>query len=211
MNQPDVALTDYGLAIECAVFVYFLALRPTRPSRANWFIVFFASVAVAAAAGGTAHGFFPEDDSAGKSAFWLVTMLSIGLTALAGAQIAALIGFGKTVALWISRAATVIFFVYVALVVLVNSSFVVAIVDYLPAVFLLAYAFLVAYRRHKHRALFVGFLGLCITLIAAFIQQSGWALDPRYFNHNATYHLLQGIGLFMIFIAARDLCPGEKL
>ena len=211
MNQPDVALTDYGLAIECAVFVYFLARRRTRSSLATWFIVFFASVAVAAAAGGTVHGFFPEDNSAGKAALWLVTMLSIGITALAGAHLAVLVAFGKTAALWISRVATVIFFVYVAVVVLVNSSFVVAIVDYLPAVFLLAYAFMLAYRREKAPPLLVGFLGLCITLLAAFGQQRGWVLHPRYFNHNATYHLLQGIGLFMIFIAARDRCRGEKL
>ena len=204
MSEPDVALTDYGLAIEGAVFVYFLARRRTRSSLANWFIVFFASVAVAAAAGGTVHGFFPEDNSAGKAALWLVTMLSIGITALAGAQLAALVGFGKTVALWISRAATVIFFVYVAVVALVNSSFVVAIVDYLPAVFLLAYAFLVAYRRHRQTAYLVGFFGLGVTLAAAVIQQMGWDINRRYFTHDALYHVLQAAGLAMIFLTAKD-------
>jgi hypothetical protein len=41
--------------------------------------------------------------------------------------------------------------------------------------------------------------------VAAGIQQGGIGLHPVYFNHNALYHLVQGIALALIFLAARGL------
>jgi hypothetical protein len=36
-------------------------------------------------------------------------------------------------------------------------------------------------------------------------RQAGQARNPRYFNHNAVYHVLQAVGLFLIFVTARDI------
>jgi hypothetical protein len=46
-----------------------------------------------------------------------------------------------------------------------------------------------------------------LTLVAAAVQQARIALHPTYFNHNALYHLLQAIALFLIFRAAIFLAP----
>ena len=90
------------------------------------------------------------------------------------------------------------------MVLFVSSSFLVAIIDYLLAVFLLAFAFMAAYRRHRQTAYLVGFFGLGVTLAAAVVQQMGWDINRRYFTHDALYHVLQAAGLAMIFLAAKD-------
>jgi hypothetical protein len=40
-------------------------------------------------------------------------------------------------------------------------------------------------------------------LFAAAAQRAKLGIDPRYLDHNALYHLLQAIALFMVFLAAR--------
>jgi predicted Co/Zn/Cd cation transporter (cation efflux family) len=50
-----------------------------------------------------------------------------------------------------------------------------------------------------------GIWGLVLSFIAAAIQQIGIGLHPLYFNHNALYHLIQAIGLFLLFWTARRL------
>ena len=48
-----------------------------------------------------------------------------------------------------------------------------------------------------------GAWGLGLTFVAAAVQQGRVGLHPRYFNHNALYHLIQGAGLFLVFRGAR--------
>ena len=59
ITEPDVTLTDYGLAIEGAVFTYLLCRRRDlqHPLR-FWFMLFFGLAGVAAITGRTTHGFF---------------------------------------------------------------------------------------------------------------------------------------------------------
>lgn len=58
ITEPDVTLTDYGLALECVLFTYLLHQQGHwRNSIRAWFILFFGSVGLAALAGGTVHGF----------------------------------------------------------------------------------------------------------------------------------------------------------
>lgn len=49
MTEPDVTLTDIGLAIECGIFALLIARRwPPATPLSLWFAVFFASIGVAA-------------------------------------------------------------------------------------------------------------------------------------------------------------------
>ena len=59
MTEPAVTLTDYALAVECAVIVFVLARLDARDRKLFfWFVVFFASIGAASVFGGTVHGFF---------------------------------------------------------------------------------------------------------------------------------------------------------
>ena len=77
--EPDVTLTDYGLAIMCALFARVLLRHDSaRPAMRNWFASYFTAVAAASFLGGTVHGFVPAVESAGYRALWPATLFAIG-------------------------------------------------------------------------------------------------------------------------------------
>ncbi len=212
ITEPDVTITDYGLALECALFTYLLCRgRNRRPPLRTWFALFFCSVGAAALTGGTVHGFFLDERTLGSRILWPVTLLAIGLAALAAWGIGARIQFSGTVARWFSIAAAAEFAVYGVLVLFVTQEFRIAILNYLPAAFFLLGAFFLAYRRTRARSVLVGLLGLALTFVASAVQQSGLGLHPIYFNHNALYHLIQAAALFMIFQGARWFGSAEPV
>src|SRR5437016_2062948 len=82
MSEPDVTLTDYGLALECAVCAAFLGLTPTvSKSLRSAGMFFFIFMGLSAATGGTIHGFFPEKQSPECRFLWQLTLQSVGLAA----------------------------------------------------------------------------------------------------------------------------------
>ncbi len=203
MTEPDVTLTDYGLAIECAVFVVLLYRTATvQPRLRAWFALFFSSIGVAALAGGTVHGFFLEPRTTGRSVLWPATMLALGAAALSTWAIGARIQFSLRVARLITLCATLVFAVYCALVLFVTQSFSLAIGHYVPGVFFLLVVFAIAYRRTPAVPVSLALMGLLLTLVDSSLQQSRVGLHPIYFNHNALYHLLEAVALYLIFCGA---------
>jgi len=204
MTEPDVTLTDYGLAIECAVFVFLLYRQGghSKPLR-TWFLLFFASISVATAAGGTVHGFFLDVRTTGYAVLWSAAKIAMGGAALSTWAIGARIQFSLRVVRLITLCATLVFGVYCALVLFVTKSFSLAIGHYLPGVFFLVVVFWLAYRRTRARPVCLALMGLLLTLVASGLQQGRVGLHPIYFNHNALYHLLEAVALYLIFCGAR--------
>jgi hypothetical protein len=213
MTQVDVSLTDYALTAECAWFAYRIArLRMATQSSGAAFMVFFISIAIAAAAGGTVHGFFLDKSSLGYRILWPFTLIVMGVTALSGVHIGAALQFSRSTAVHINRVALGVFLAYIIIVLFIRRDFLVAILGYLPALIFIGEAFLLAHLRKKKPAFLIGFLGVCIMLFAAAAQQAKLGIDPRYFDHNALYHVLQAIALFMVFLAARETVnSGESI
>ena len=54
-----------------------------------------------------------------------------------------------------------------------------------------------------------GALGFVLTFLAAALQQRRIGLHPVYFDHNALYHTVQGIGLLGVFLGARAAIGGK--
>ncbi|MBI4637382.1 MAG: hypothetical protein HY727_13625 [Candidatus Rokubacteria bacterium] len=206
LAEPDVALTDWVLALECGVFAYLIrrGSRPGQPSR-GWLLLFFGAGSLAALAGGTVHGFFPDGGSAGARILWPATLGLIGLSGLAAWGIGASLQLQRRAARRLVAAAALALVAYAGALAYLTQAFVLAIAYYLPAALFLLVVFLLAWRRTQARELLVAALGLVTTFLAAAIQLAGVGLHPRYFNHNALYHLVQALGLFMIFRGARWL------
>lgn len=203
--EPDVALTDFGLALECAAFAAWLYRRGAAEALRPWFVAFFAALGLAALFGGITHGFLADHQSRLYGVIWSATLLAIGVTALAGWAIGARLTLSERVARHVIAAATAVFAGYVAVVLFVDRSFVVAIINYLPAAAFLLAAFAIAYVRRRDTFLLAGIIGLALSFVAAAVQQSQTSLHPLYFNHNALYHLIQAFALVLIFLAARGL------
>ena len=77
--EPDVALTDFGLTIECLALAAWLHWRtPMNPMR-TWFVIFFAALGIAALLGGITHGFLDDPRSTLYGLTWSATLLAIGI------------------------------------------------------------------------------------------------------------------------------------
>jgi hypothetical protein len=94
---------------------------------------------------------------------------------------------------------------YSAVVLSGQQGFVVAVINYLPAALFLLGAVLWARRRDPELRLGPAACGLVLTFVAAGIQRLGIGLHPQYFNHNALYHLVQALGLALIFLGCRTV------
>lgn len=204
--EPDVALTDFALALECGGFAAWLfrARDASRPG-ALPFVLFFAATGLAALLGGIFHGFLSDPHSNPARAVWTATMITIGAAALSCWLAAARLCLSEAGAALLIRFAAALFVIYIAAVLFISDSFRVAVVHYLPAAAFLLLAFILAYRRRRDGFLLAGAAGVLLAFVAAGIQQYGLNLHPLYFNHNAFYHLVQAAALLLIFVAARGV------
>lgn len=204
LTEPAVALTDYALAIECTVIVLLL-MRSDASDRTLrlWFVVFFASAAAASLLGGTVHGFFPDTASHARQLLWKATLLTILVTSLAGWSVGASLLFTGRGATIVQGLAIVQVAVLSYVVLFVRPEFLMAIVAYVPATLFILIAFIVVYRTRRLPPLRWGIVGLGLTFVAAAVQRLHLSVHPYYFNHNALYHVIQGVALWMIFLGAR--------
>jgi hypothetical protein len=212
ITEPDVSLTDYGLAVECALFTYLIYRRGAQENRLRpWFLIFFGSIGIAGLAGGTVHGFFLDEKTTGYAILWPATLIAIGVTALASWIVGARLLFPAEKARWIAVAAAAELCAYAAIVLTLVQNFWIAIAAYLPAALFLLTALLVRYRREKEKEVLAGFMGLALTFIASGVQLGGISLHPTFFNHNALYHAIEAAALFMIFRLARFLTATGRI
>ena len=211
ITEPDVALTDYGLALECALFAYRIYTRgaESHPIR-NWALLFFAATGAAALAGGTVHGFFLDEAGRGYRILWPATLIATGATGLSAWAIGAKIQFSQTIARRVTIAALLEFAGYALAVLFAAQTFLVAVVNYLPPALFLLVVLILRLAREPAPQLRIGIAGLLLTFVGAGIQQAGIALHPVYFNHNALYHLVQAVALFLIFYYFRWLTARSR-
>jgi len=204
--EPDVALTDFGLAAECALFAGWLQWGALRDSSLRrWFVALFAALGIAALLGGITHGFFPDARSDASRVVWIATLVAIGIAALSSWAIGAHVLVVKTAARWFVMAAALLFALNVAVVLYISQSFLVAIIFYAPAIVFALIAFVLAYRSSGSTALLPAIAGIVLSLIAAVIQQTQTGIVALGLSHNALYHLVQAVGLLLIFLTARSL------
>lgn len=204
LTEPAVTLTDYALAIECAVFVLLLMRRDAADRTLRfWFVVFFASAGGASLLGGTVHGFFPDAASNGRQILWQATLLVILVTSLAAWNVGAILLLSPRGAKIVRLLAIAQLVVFSFVVLFVRHEFFIAIIAYLPATLFLLIGLVAAYRSHHLPVLRWGVIGLALTFLAAAVQRFHIAVHPYYFDHNALYHVIQGAALWMIFLAAR--------
>ena len=204
--EPDVALTDWLLAIEATVLAATMPRGPDLAHRA-WRL-FFASIAVAALLGGVAHGFLPDGRGVVAVVVWRATLLAIGLTAAAGlvAAVVAIAGRRRTIVVL----AVLAWVGYAFVVVLVTDGFAVAIVAYAPVTLVLLGVFVARFLATRARSALLGALGLIVLLAGSWLQWRRVALHPIYFTHNALYHVIEMGALVLIQAGARGLVAPRR-
>jgi hypothetical protein len=204
LSEPDVALSDYGVAVESAMLAWLARRRSADPRLARPLAVFFGSVAVAAAAGGTVHGFWPDATGAGR-ALWQLTLLALGVTTWAAWAVGARLSWPPRVARVLEAVAAGVALGYASLVLAGEDRFGLAIAHYLPATLFLLLAVVWAARRAGTRRAWLAVAGLGLMLVGAALQQRGVALHPVYLTHNTVYHLIQAGALLLLYAGSREL------
>jgi hypothetical protein len=174
-----------------------------------WFGLFFGSVALASLAGGTTHGFFLDPRSRGQKVLWPMTLIAIGVTALATWGIGARVACSPRLARRVTLAAGVELALYCGVVLRGSQAFSVAIANYLPATVFLFGIFARRYARTHEQAALAGLGGVGLSWVAAGIQVGRVAPHPRYFDHNALYHLIQALSLYLVYRSGRRLITRE--
>jgi hypothetical protein len=215
MTEPDVTLTDYALAVECAIFCALAVRWPAADgdrTLRRWWIAFFASIGAASLIGGTVHGFFLAPGTMSR-VLWRATLLCLGATSLASWIIGARVRLSARAQTQIQTLAIGALIAYAIVVLFVDDRFIVAIAMYVPATVFLLAIMLSLYARERSRSLALAVAGLLLTFVAAGIQQLRIAIHPVYFNHNALYHVVQGFALWLIYLGARWVTantPGRR-
>ena len=209
--EPDVALTDFGLAAECVLFAGWLQWRTLQDSPLRrWFVVLFAALGIGALLGGITHGFFPDAQAHAARVVWIATLIAIGVAALASWAVGAHVLFANTGARWLVMAAALLFALNVAVVLSISQSFLVAIAFYAPAIVFALIAFVLAYRASGNPSMLFAIAGIVLSLIAAVVQQTQTGIAALGLSHNALYHLVQAAGLLLIFLTARGLASAGR-
>jgi hypothetical protein len=205
MYEPVVTLTDAALALLCAG----LAMRmrgltgggaSSPKSMRRWAVAFFASVGGAAMLGAIVHGFAPDAATPAYQLLWRATLMAIGVAGTAAWCMAILILAPSYVANRLIRVALTACVGYASVVVLVASEFIVAIAYYVPAMLALLFAAMHQARGPMMRRALIGAAGIVLTFVAAWAQAARLALHAVWFDHNALYHVLQGLAMLLMFM-----------
>jgi hypothetical protein len=199
ITEPTTMLTDYALAA-LGVWFGWRLVRGGREagesSRVLWGASFLA-MAMAAVAGGTAHGFAEVLGEVESTWIWKLTTFSIGLASaalLAAAAIARLAGAARVAMLSLVVAKLAVYLAWMS----VHDEFRFVIYDYAPS--MVAVVLLLALPGAVAPVAGAGWAtaGVAVSFAAAAVQASGFTLH-RHFNHNDLYHVIQMGGLYLLY------------
>jgi hypothetical protein len=202
IHEPATTITDYILFLEGGLFAFlvFRVLDGFDPFR-RALCLFLSGFALTAFLGGTVHGFFPDESTTAYQVLWRGTLLALGVTALAGWWMGAALILQRRGGRILSMLAVAGFAAYAAVVLFWDQTYLVAVMHYLPATVFLLIAFALTYFRTRSRAALSGTVGVILTFVAAGIQTAGIGIHPVYFDHNALYHVVQGIAIVFVYLS----------
>jgi len=201
--EPMTLLTDYVLAGVTGWLAWRLwSLREAHTARLLWAIA-FGALALAAAAGGSHHGFAPMLSSPALAALWKATVLCVGIASfgmLCGSAIATITGNARRLLLALAAAKLA----WYSFWMLAHDDFIFVIADSGTA--LAGVAALHLWNRYRHREGVSRWMlaAAVVSALAAAVQASGFSLH-QHFNHNDLYHVIQIAAMALFYNGARLL------
>lgn len=210
ISEPTTTLTDYLIAVAAFIFAGLLLRRGYSQKSVCWWAAAFAWVGLAAALGGTCHGFVLWLGNVWSARLWQIMVYALSFASvsmLVGTLYSCLpakrrrfwllVAFGKGIAIWT--------------ILLQMPQFNLAAADYISAMaivlMLQTHAFSTASSQTVSRAAVWMIAGILVSGLAIGILGSGFALSAA-FNHNDLYHLVQLGGLALLYQGAKQLSDG---
>lgn len=204
MNDPDVVLTDLGLAALGGYLGWRLGAVAGQSDLRRGGVVIMVGLASAALWGAIFHAFFPAQTATlGGFIAWIPVGLSILVVAVTLLDLA-LRMLAPRLPVALRRVAVVTYATaFAAVFLLVNESFSTIVRFYVPTLALILITAL------KEGWTLVA-MGFGFSTAAALLQQAEVAIHPVYFDHNAVYHVVQGIALILIYLGFRGTGPAPR-
>ena len=171
------------------------SIRQVRSER--WWSWAFGATAVGAIAGGTSHGFANYLGESGWLVLWKITIYALATASLC-LLVAALISTFRAAVLRVVLALAWVKFGLYSLFMISENNFDYVIYDYGSTMAVVLLLQIWGWIRHRSLAArwIVG--GILVSFAASQIQMSGWSLH-RYFNHNDLFHVVQMLGLTLLY------------
>lgn len=209
ITEPTTMLTDYaiaGAAFILAGFLFRAGWRNQQTSVSLWAAAFLF-VAVAAALGGTCHGFVVELGSALNGVLWRIMIYAISLASFSMLVGTIVSSVSQRMRGWFFiGAVTKLVLTWINLMRLPR--FGIAAIDYLTAmIIVLALQLCVlagSPQLSANRAASWLIAGILVSGLAIGVLASGFTLS-KSFNHNDLYHLIQLAGLGLLYQGAKQL------
>lgn len=200
VHEPAVVYTDLGLAALGGVFSWRLATRAGHAPVARAGAVVMGGLASAALWGAIFHAFFPAK-TATRAGFmaWMPVAISIGVVASALLYLGILL-LVPSLSVRMRRALVGVYAAGFALTVaFVDESFTMIVRLYGPMLVLMLVAS--AHQAIARRGAWAWLVaaGVATSMVAAALQQARVAVHPVYFDHNAVYHVVQGVALVLLY------------
>jgi hypothetical protein len=208
LDEPMTMLTDYALAGATGWMAWLLfRAREGQAARRYWALAFTA-LAIASALGGSYHGFARALGETIQHLLWKSTVLTIGIASFgmsAGSTIAVTVDNPRKLLLALAAVKLVLYSSWM----LVHDAFIYVITDTGIAMAMVAALHGWSAMRDRDRASLWILGGVAISVLAAGVQASGFALH-RYFNHNDMYHVIQIAAMVLFYIGARQLRDSSR-
>ena len=194
--EPMTMITDFLITI-VASYCYF-HLKKNKASK--YWRQAFIYLGLSALAGGAHHGFANLWSAELSFYSWKLTLLSIGGVSL-NLAFEAIYRLKTKYSGVLRTLFTIKTFVYFGVILFFADQFLVVITEYLPNLIFLLFMSIYLFTKERMQTHFYIILGVVISLIAAGIQMSGFAIH-EHFNHNDLYHVVQIIGLIFYYKSA---------
>lgn len=205
IHEADVALTDVALAVLGGIFARRFGRGSTASPVHRYGQAMLAGLSAAALLGAVFHAFFPlKTATVAGRLLWAGVATSIALTAAAMLLLAAhLLRPGPVPP---ARRTAVLAYVVTFIIYATNGdqSYSRIVLFYAPVLVALIAASARTAVVLRARAWWIAVAGLCLSVVAAVVQQARVILHPQWFDHNALYHLIQALALVLIWRGIAD-------
>ena len=204
MLEPDVTITDFALAMECAVFALLLARRGAHGTTNNrLFALTFAALGASSLFGGIWHGFFSGTETQAGHSVWFATMAALACAAFMLWQVAAAWIATSTWAGRIRAVALVQFVGQLATSAFITDAFVIGAAGMMPPIAFVAVLYAKRYRAIRSPRALSGVAGFALAVRPT--TRSGFAkggdFNKKHANRIMRYRIYaQAVAVVLILL-----------
>ncbi|MDW4551610.1 hypothetical protein R5H32_19900 [Defluviimonas sp. D31] len=202
MLEPDVTLTDFLLATQCATFaVVLIRRRGGNPCETRLFATMYAALALSSLFGALWHGAFSDVDTATGDAVWLIAMAALAASAallwLISGRLIPLAAWSRF-APW---AAAIQFVLQVSVSAYFTDSFIVAALGLLPPMAATVAGYIIRAQSGQMIHGICGAAGVTLAALAGLVIAFDLSLHPRWATTLAVYHAVQFVAFGLVFMS----------